>query len=61
MDWSRRVVVGSQPSAPHFGVGSDEVKTILREIARDNVGTQGGKAAVDPERGYQAENLADAR
>jgi phenylpyruvate tautomerase PptA (4-oxalocrotonate tautomerase family) len=36
-----------------FGVQPADVKIILHEVARDNVGMRGGKAAVDLELGYE--------
>ena len=36
-----------------FGVQPGDVKIILHEVARDNVGMRGGKAAVDLELGYE--------
>jgi hypothetical protein len=36
-----------------FGVPPDDVRIILHEVPRGNVGMQGGKAAVDLELGYE--------
>ena len=36
-----------------FGVPPGDVRIILHEVARENVGMQGGKAAVDLELGYE--------
>ena len=36
-----------------FGVSPDDVRIILNEVPRENVGMRGGKAAVDLERGYE--------
>jgi len=36
-----------------FGVPPDDVRIILHEVPRENVGMQGGKAAVDLELGYE--------
>jgi len=36
-----------------FGVPPSDVRIILHEVARENVGMRGGKAAVDLELGYE--------
>jgi phenylpyruvate tautomerase PptA (4-oxalocrotonate tautomerase family) len=36
-----------------FGVPADDVRIILNEVPRENVGMRGGKAAVDLELGYE--------
>ena len=36
-----------------FGVPPGDVRIILHEVPRENVGMQGGKAAVDLELGYE--------
>ena len=36
-----------------FGVPPGDVRIILQEVARENVGMRGGKAAVDLELGYE--------
>ena len=36
-----------------FGVPPDDVRIMLNEVPRQNVGTRGGKAAVDLELGYE--------
>ena len=36
-----------------FGVPPDDVRIILNEVPRENVGMRGGKAAVDLELGYE--------
>ena len=36
-----------------FGVPAGDVRIILQEVARENVGMRGGKAAVDLELGYE--------
>ena len=36
-----------------FGVPPDDVRIILQEVARENVGMRGGKAAADLELGYE--------
>src|SRR5215467_6062337 len=36
-----------------FGVPPDDVRIMLQEVPRENVGMQGGKAAVDLELGYE--------
>ena len=36
-----------------FGVPADDVRIILNEVPRENVGMRGGKAAVDIELGYE--------
>jgi hypothetical protein len=38
-----------------FGVQPGDVKIILHEVTRDNVGMPGGKAAADMELGYEVE------
>jgi hypothetical protein len=45
----RAIVRHLQP----FGVPPGDVRIILHEVPRENVGMQGGKAAVDLELGYE--------
>ena len=42
-----------------FGVPPGDVRIILQEVARENVGMRGGKAAVDLELGYEVRVLGD--
>jgi phenylpyruvate tautomerase PptA (4-oxalocrotonate tautomerase family) len=45
-----QAIVGNLES---FGVPPDDVRIILNEVPRENVGMRGGKAAVDLELGYE--------
>ncbi len=41
-------------SLEHFGVPSHDVKVVLIEVPKENVGFRGGKAACDVATGYEA-------